>query len=168
MSGAVALELCVGRVPTIGGGVSLRRHVIRVAVVIELLRHIPGADFLECLVAIVAEPVDTIDGHVGERKGHGLLLGRSGSRSADHYDGSLYGEAVVRSVVTDHITFETVAAAHGVLAGIGFLLFYRQRSIHPLHLPVLRATILIGHPQAVGQTGRRAYRAGSRLREQPA
>ena len=156
MAGAMALELGVGRVPSVGSGVARCGHVVGVAVVVELLGHVPGAYLLERLVAVVAEPVVAVDGHRRQGKRHGLLTDGGWLRLTDHPDDSLYGVAIVGGVVTDHIAFEPVAHAGGMAAGIGFVLLARQRSIHPPYLPVFGTAVTIGHPQAVRQTGRRA------------
>ena len=113
--------------------------------------HVQGAYLLDGLVAVVAEPVVTVDGHSRQGKRHGLLMGRRRKRLTDDHDGGLYGVAIVGGVVTDHIAFEPVAHAGGMAAGIGFVLLARQRSIHPPYLPVFGTAVAIGHPQAVRQ-----------------
>ena len=158
MSGAMAFEFCIRRIPSISNLIAFRRHIIRITIVVELLRHIPGANSSNSLIPILRKAVVAINSHIGEREGLGNLFLLFIVRYRHDLNLCRDGIAIVGSLVTYYISFQLIVAAHWMKSDVGLCLFSRERRIHPPHLPPFRIAILIGYPHAIGQLRRIACR----------
>ena len=157
---AMTLELRGGRVPSVRYGVALGRQSVGVAVVVQLLCHVPREYLAYGEVAVRGEAVVAREAHLVERyrfghrhvRRHLVSLGAHAHLGCD-------GVAVGCGVVTRDESLHGVALACGVACCIGLLLLGSQGCIAPAHLTIGLCAVAIGHQQLVGEARSRAHGA---------
>ena len=153
------LEFGIRRIPAVASGVALGAQCVGIPIVVELLTHVPGADFTDCLVAVVGESVVAVDSYIGEREGVHHLVQRNLIPLLHYLYLSLDRIAVVGGFIADDESAYLILASCGMLLRIRLSLFVGKRSVRPAHLSILRVTIRIGYPHQIGESWNSALRA---------
>ena len=155
---AMSLQLGGRRVPSVSYGISVCRQTIRVAIVVELLAHVPTENRTDGQIAVTGQAVFSLHRHKVERKrfGHGLLRGDIIHILA-HLDLRFDRITLGGGRVAQDIPLHTIFTTSRIEAGICHLLLCSQSTVHPFDLTELSRMVTICHPQLIRQTGHRAH-----------
>ena len=148
----MSLEFGIRRIPSVGTSISLCGQAVGVAIVVELLHHVPGTDSAQSLITVVSQPVVAVDGDIGQEKAIGPYLRLHAFLPADAHD-SLHRITACRGLVTHDIPYHLVLRAHWMLETVSLSSLVALCGIGPAHLSPLPATVGIADPNTTGQRG---------------